>query len=117
MDNSAVTPVSALIDAFDGAVTSALAAWLTTRSMESWQKQAVVIAVAIVAAFVRCYLTGQFKAESITASIIIVLTAAWGAYKTFLSALVPHLQAVGPIKDPGSAVKIEPINITDGELK
>lgn len=116
MDNSAVTPVSALIDAFDGAVTSALAAWLSTRSMEGWQKQAIVIAVAVVMSFIRCYLTGQFKAESITASIIIVLTAAWGAYKTFLSALVPHLQTVGPIKDSTEPGEI-PANITQGELK
>lgn len=114
MEDTSINGTDVAFNGIEGAITSALAAYLSTRSMEGWLKQLLVIVVALAFAFVYCLATGKLKAGNVAASFLIVVVSAWGAYKTFLSALVPHLQSVGPIKDSATPAEIQ-TNITQGE--
>lgn len=116
MGNSALNPNNAY-DPIVGVLVSILTGWLSTCNMPPAVKQVIALVLSIAIAAGRCYLTGDLTGLKVSVAVVVVLGSAYASYKTITKDIAQNLQAAGPIKDPGSAVKLEPINITDGELK
>ena len=98
------------LDALNGVITSILGGFLTTCKMQAWQKQGVVLAIAVLFGLARCYLTGQFTDTSIAAAIVVVVATAWTSYQTFLKDLVKQLQASGPVKSNSNSSEAKGAN-------
>lgn len=82
-----------------GVLTSILSNFFMKCSLPNWSKQLVVLAVAVLAALARCYLTGSFTGTNISAAILLVLGVAYGSYETFLKDLGKYLQANAGVTD------------------
>lgn len=104
------------LDTLIGVITSILGGFFTSYQMKPYLKQVIVLAISILLAAGRCFLTGDFQATNLAASIVTVVGSAWVAYQTITEKLAKQLQTVGPIKDSATPAEI-PANITQGELK
>jgi len=76
-----------------GVITSLLSNLFMSCNLPNWLKQVIVLAVAVLAALARCYLTNSFTGTNLSASILLVLGVAYTSYQTFLKDLSKYLQA------------------------
>lgn len=85
-----------------GIITSLLSNIFMKCSMPNYLKQIIVIAIAVLFAVGRCYLTDSFSGTNISAAILLVIGVAYGAYQTFLKDLGKTIQANVGVTDSGT---------------
>jgi hypothetical protein len=82
-----------------GIITSLLSNVFMKLSLPDWAKQAIVLVIAVLFAVGRCILTDSFTGTNLSASILLVIGVAYGAYQTFLKDLGQSIQAKVGITD------------------
>lgn len=109
MTTSLVNVPGLSYDLILGLVVSLLSNIFMKYSFANWIKEAVVLAVSIVAALAECYLTNSFDGSNISAAIVVVAGVAYTAYQTLLKGLGQAIQANVGITDKGPAPAPDPI--------